>query len=69
MKVGYDLALEDRLANETTVLIQNYKLPDGRVIRFGRERFMAPECLFQPNLVELDGYSKSFPLQFTRSYG
>eukprot|EP01128_Nolandella_sp_AFSM9_P009012 TRINITY_DN5653_c1_g1_i1.p1 TRINITY_DN5653_c1_g1~~TRINITY_DN5653_c1_g1_i1.p1 ORF type:complete len:404 (-),score=116.62 TRINITY_DN5653_c1_g1_i1:78-1256(-) len=57
--VGYDLELENRLANETTVLVSNYKLPDGRNIRFGRERFMAPECLFQPNLVDMDGQGVS----------
>jgi len=53
--VGYDLKLENQLANDTTVLVSKYKLPDGRVIRFGRERFMAPECLFSPALIDRDG--------------
>jgi len=53
--VGYDLKLENQLSNDTTVLVSKYKLPDGRVIRIGRERFMAPECLFQPNLIDRDG--------------
>jgi actin-related protein 2 len=53
--VGYDLKLENQLANDTTVLVSKYKLPDGRVIRFGRERFLAPECLFSPGLVDRDG--------------
>jgi len=52
--VGYDLDLENRLAQETTVLVAKYKLPDGRVIKVGRERFMAPEALFQPDLIDVD---------------
>jgi len=50
--VGYDLALENQLANDTTVLMAKYKLPDGRVIRIGRERYMASECLFTPSLID-----------------
>lgn len=30
------------------------KLPDGRVIKVGSERFEAPECLFQPNLIDVE---------------
>jgi len=52
--VGYDLGLEKRLAQETTVLVEPYTLPDGRVIKVGAERFEAPECLFQPHLVDVD---------------
>jgi len=52
--VGYDLKLEDRLAHETTVLVAKYKLPDGREIKLGRERYMAPECLFNPALLDKD---------------
>ncbi|KAL6046597.1 Actin-related protein 2 [Balamuthia mandrillaris] len=52
--VGYDLELEKRLALETTVLIEKYTLPDGRVIKVGRERFEAPECMFNPNLVDIE---------------
>lgn len=51
---GYDLDLETKLATETTVLVENYTLPDGRVIRVGSERFEAPEALFQPNLVDVE---------------
>eukprot|EP00761_Pharyngomonas_kirbyi_P011898 gb/GECH01011924.1/.p1 GENE.gb/GECH01011924.1/~~gb/GECH01011924.1/.p1 ORF type:complete len:389 (+),score=87.43 gb/GECH01011924.1/:1-1167(+) len=50
--VGYDLDLEKRLALETTTLVESYTLPDGRVIKIGRERFEAPEALFQPSLVD-----------------
>jgi len=52
--VGYDLEIERRLALETTVLIQNYELPDGRIIKLGSERFEAPEVLFNPGLLDLD---------------
>lgn len=31
---------------------ENYTLPDGRVIKLGRERFEAPEALFTPSLVD-----------------
>jgi len=51
---GYDLDLEKRLALETTVLVEPYTLPDGRIIKVGAERFEAPECLFQPRLVDVD---------------
>jgi len=52
--VGYDLELEKRLALETTVLIETFTLPDGRVIKVGRERFEAPEALFQPGLIDVE---------------
>lgn len=50
--VSYDLELDKRLSEDTTVLVEDYTLPDGRVIRVGSERFEAPECLFQPHLVD-----------------
>lgn len=52
--VAYDIALEQRLANETTVLVENYTLPDGRVIKVGSERFEAPEAMFQPHVVDVE---------------
>lgn len=52
--VGYDLELEHKLATETTVLVEQYTLPDGRVIKVGSERFEAPEALFQPHLVDVE---------------
>jgi actin-related protein 2 len=52
--VSYDLELDKKLSEETTVLVESYTLPDGRVIRVGSERFEAPECLFQPHLVDVD---------------
>ncbi|CAG8512641.1 11894_t:CDS:2, partial [Ambispora gerdemannii] len=50
--VSYDLKLDQKLANETTVLMENYTLPDGRIIKVGSERFEAPECMFQPHLID-----------------
>jgi len=52
--VGYDLDVESRLALETTTLMQSYTLPDGRVIKLGRERYEAPEVLFKPSLVDCE---------------
>merc|ERR1712169_50816 len=42
-------------ARETTVLVDRFTLPDGRVITMGRERFEAPEALFTPSLVDNEG--------------
>jgi len=53
--VGYDIDTEQKLANETTVLVEQYELPDGRVIKVGGERFAAPEALFQPHLIDVEG--------------
>lgn len=50
--VACDLALERKLALETTTLIERYELPDGRVVKLDSERFEAPEVLFQPSLVD-----------------
>lgn len=52
--VGYDLDLEKTLALETTVLVEPYTLPDGRVIKVGAERFEASEALFNPALIGLE---------------
>ncbi|OCB86316.1 Actin/actin-like protein [Sanghuangporus baumii] len=52
--VSYDLDLDTRLAEETTVLVETFTLPDGRVIKVGQERFEAPECMFQPHLVDVE---------------
>lgn len=52
--VAYDINVERKLALETTCLMENYTLPDGRVIKVGRERFEAPECLFTPSLVDCE---------------
>ncbi|KAF9357452.1 Arp2/3 complex subunit, actin nucleation center [Mortierella sp. AD094] len=51
---SYDVDLDLKLANETTVLVESYTLPDGRVIKVGSERFEAPECMFQPGLIDVE---------------
>jgi actin-related protein 2 len=53
--VAHDIEEEQRLALETTVLVESYTLPDGRVIKLGGERFEAPEILFQPHLTNCEG--------------
>lgn len=52
--VGYDVGIEQKLANETTVLVETYTLPDGREIKVGGERFGGPEALFQPHLINVE---------------
>lgn len=52
--VSYDLDQDTKLAEETTVLVETYTLPDGRTIKVGSERFEAPECMFQPHLVDVE---------------
>jgi len=54
--VGYDIHAEQKLAEETTFLVEEYTLPDGRVIKVGGERFEAAEALFQPHLVNVEGH-------------
>ena len=49
-----DLELERRLARETTVLVENYTLPDGETIKIGQERFEATEAFFDPSLVDME---------------
>ncbi|XP_062371789.1 actin-related protein 2 [Sardina pilchardus] len=53
--VGYNIEQEKRLAEETTILVESYTLPDGRAVLVGGERFGAPEALFQPHLINVEG--------------
>jgi actin-related protein 2 len=52
--VGFDIDMENRLSQDTTVLVESYTLPDGRVIKVGRERYVAPEALFHPGFIDVD---------------
>ena len=52
--VSYDTEMDKKLGAETVVLVEEYTLPDGRVIKVGTERFEAPECLFRPELVDVE---------------
>jgi len=54
--VAYNIEAEERLAQETTCLVENYTLPDGRVIKVSAERFSASEALFQPHLINKEGH-------------
>jgi len=45
---------ENKLALETTCLVERFTLPDGREITVGRERYAAPEVLFRPDLASMD---------------
>ena len=65
---SYDLQLEHKLATETTVLVEQYTLPDGRVIKVGSERFEAPEALFQPHLVDVESPGMAGIVNMTRSH-
>eukprot|EP00483_Globobulimina_turgida_P004909 UN04918 len=40
---------------ETTTLVQPFQLPDGRIIKVGRERFEASEVLFDPDKAGVEG--------------
>jgi len=52
--VAYDINEERKLSMDTTVLERKYTLPDGRVVTCGRERFEAPEAMFNPSLVDCE---------------
>ncbi|KAK7974477.1 hypothetical protein PG989_016325 [Apiospora arundinis] len=43
-----------RQIKEKLCYVSRTPSPDGRVIRVGSERFEAPECLFQPHLVDCE---------------
>lgn len=51
---SYDLEADKKLAEDTTTLVESYTLPDGRIIKVASERFEAPECMFQPHLVDVE---------------
>lgn len=51
--VSYDPKKDRKLADETTLHDKEYTLPDKTVIKIGRERFLATECMFNPELAGL----------------
>jgi actin-related protein 2 len=53
--VSYDYEKDVKIAHETTHMVKTYTLPDGRVIKVGAERFMAPEAMFKPELIDVEG--------------
>ena len=56
-------------SNETQFCFsrRNPQLPDGRIIKVGGERFEAPEALFQPHLINVEGSGEGNLLVSTRS--
>lgn len=50
---AYDYQREVRLYDETTVIMKDYNLPDGKKIILGSERFDSCEPLFHPDLIGL----------------
>jgi len=50
--VSVNIPKERKMAQDTTVVDKEYKLPNGETIIIGRERFEAPEILFSPELLE-----------------
>jgi actin-related protein 2 len=51
--VALDIEKERKFAQETTVVIKNYRLPNGDTIKVGRERFECAEAMFNPALVDV----------------
>ncbi|MFX0149095.1 MAG: actin, cytoplasmic 2 [Candidatus Hodarchaeota archaeon] len=54
--VAIDPEKELLLSKKVTGIEKNYMLPDGETITLGIERFLAPECFFNPSVIgkELD---------------
>jgi actin-related protein len=42
---------EIMLSNKVAGMARNFMLPDGEQVKIGLERFLAPECLFNPSVV------------------
>ena len=57
-KLGYvALDFEEEMANSVhaeSPLEMQYKLPDGKVINIGNQRFRCPEALFKPQLIGIE---------------
>lgn len=54
-----DPTKENALAEETTVVMEKYTLPDGRDITIGAERFLGPEALFSPGMIDVESAGMS----------
>jgi len=52
--IAYDYEREKLLEKETCVCNRDYELPNKKVIRIGREWFQAGECLFKPEMIQVE---------------
>ena len=52
--IALDIDREKDIANKSPSINRSYTLPDGNVITIGNERFLCPEALFQPSLLDMD---------------
>ena len=48
--VSGDLEVDRKFSKETTIHEKEFRLPDGSLIKIGKERFETPEILFNPML-------------------
>ncbi|KAM0749729.1 Actin/actin-like protein [Meredithblackwellia eburnea MCA 4105] len=53
--VALDFDAELESAAQSSACEKQYELPDGHVVTIGNERFRAPEALFQPSLLGVEG--------------